>query len=194
MTMTMYSKLKEGKSTCSRQRKECKDVLKRSLTHCNISTESQADVTLNMDGWRSTISEGTRTFSAPEKGSSRCDQSKLKTTSIKLFHCRVERRFSNLLHLYLSYISAIVNMHQGLASSTTYLSIYPIVLVTVAAPHDLATNFRHSSRSSALLTASLSSKSVQSQMLSSIVFSVCLSFSLPVQCPGGLSWQVPKLL
>ena len=28
----------------------------------------------------------------------------------------------------------------------------------------------------------------------SIVFSVCLSFSLPVQCPGGLSWQVPKLL
>ena len=27
-----------------------------------------------------------------------------------------------------------------------------------------------------------------------IVFSVCLSFSLPVQCPEGLSLQVPKLL
>ena len=27
-----------------------------------------------------------------------------------------------------------------------------------------------------------------------IVFSVCLSFSLPIQCPGRLSWQVPKLL
>ena len=27
-----------------------------------------------------------------------------------------------------------------------------------------------------------------------IVFYVCLSFSLPLQRPGGLSWQVPKLL
>ena len=48
-----------------------------------------------------------------------------------------------------------------------YLSIYPIVLGTVGAPHHLATNIRHSSRYSALLTASLSSKPAQSRMLSS---------------------------
>ena len=34
-------------------------------------------------------------------------------------------------------------------SSAVYLSIYPIVLGTVGAQHDLATNIRHSSRSSA---------------------------------------------
>ena len=59
-----------------------------------------------------------------------------------------------------------------------YLSIYPIVLGTVGAPHDLATNIRHSSRSSTLLTASLSSKPVQSQMLSSHHF-LCLLLLLP---------------
>ena len=52
-------------------------------------------------------------------------------------------------------------------AETIYLSIYPIVLGTFGAPHDLATNSRHSSRSSAFLTASLSSKPVQSRMLSS---------------------------
>ena len=50
---------------------------------------------------------------------------------------------------------------------TISLSIYLIVLGTAGALHDLATNIRHSSRSSAFLTVSLSSKPVQSWMLSS---------------------------
>ena len=59
-----------------------------------------------------------------------------------------------------------------------YLSVYPIVLGTVGAPHDVATNIRHSSHSSALLTASLSSKTIQSRMLSSHRF-LCLPLLLP---------------
>ena len=59
------------------------------------------------------------------------------------------------------------------ARDNTSVSIYPIVLGIVGAPHDLATNIRHSSRSFALLTASLSSKPVQSWMLSSHRF-LCL--------------------
>ena len=52
---------------------------------------------------------------------------------------------------------------------TYYLSIYLSHSLggPIGAPHDLATNIRHSFRSSALLTVSLSSKPVQSQMLSS---------------------------
>ena len=60
-------------------------------------------------------------------------------------------------------------------SHNFYLSIYPIVLGTVGAPHDLATNIHHSST---LLTESLSSKPVQSRMLSSHRF-LCLPLLLP---------------
>ena len=66
-----------------------------------------------------------------------------------------------------------------------YLSIYPISLGTVGAPHDVATNIRHSCRSSALLTASLLSKPVQSRMLSSHRF-LCLPFFLP---PRKVPWR-----
>ena len=66
-----------------------------------------------------------------------------------------------------------------------YLSIYPIVLGTVGAPHDLAANIRHSSRSSALLTVWLSSKPVQSRMLSSHHF-LCLPLLLP---PRTVPWR-----
>ena len=66
-----------------------------------------------------------------------------------------------------------------------YLSICPIVLETVGAPHDLATNIPYSSRSSALLTASLSSKPVQSQMLSSHRF-LCVPLLLP---PRTVPWR-----
>ena len=48
-----------------------------------------------------------------------------------------------------------------------YLSICPIILWTVGAPHDVTTNLRHSSLSSAFLTVSHSPKPVHSQMLSS---------------------------
>ena len=61
--------------------------------------------------------------------------------------------------------------------------MYPIVLGTVGAPQDLATNIRHSSRSSALLTASLSSKPVQSRMLSFHRF-LCLPLLAPKDCLG----------
>ena len=66
-----------------------------------------------------------------------------------------------------------------------YLSIYPIVLGTVGAPYDLATNIRHSSHSSALLTALLSSKPVQCRMLSSHRF-LCLPLLLP---PHTVPWR-----
>ena len=81
-----------------------------------------------------------------------------------------------------------------MTSNDIYLPIYPIVLGTVGAPHYLATNIRHSSRSSALLTASFGSKPVQFRVLSSHLFLCLPVLPLPVQCPGGLSWQVPKLL
>ena len=73
-------------------------------------------------------------------------------------------------------------------SSETFqpnLSIYSIVLGTVRAPHDLATNSRHSSRSSALLKASLSFKPIQSRMLSSHHF-LCLPLLLP---PPTVLWR-----
>ena len=66
-----------------------------------------------------------------------------------------------------------------------YLSIYPTVLGTVGAPHDLATISRHSSRSSALLKASLSSKPVQSRMLYFHRF-LCLPLLLP---PRTVPWR-----
>ena len=64
-----------------------------------------------------------------------------------------------------------------MADLSIYLTIYPIVLGIVGAPHNLATNIHHSSCSSALLTASLSSKPVQSRMLSSHRF-LCLPLLL----------------
>ena len=66
-----------------------------------------------------------------------------------------------------------------------YLSIYPIILGTVGAPHELATNIRHSSHSSALLTALLSFKPVQSRMLYSHRF-LCLPLLLP---PRTVPWR-----
>ena len=59
-----------------------------------------------------------------------------------------------------------------------YLSICPIILWTVGAPHDVTTNLRHSSLSSAFLTVLLSPKPVHSQMLSSHRF-LCLPLLLP---------------
>ena len=46
--------------------------------------------------------------------------------------------------------------------SSIYLSTCPIILWTVAAPHDVTTSLRHSSLSSAFLTVSLSPKPVHS--------------------------------
>ena len=59
--------------------------------------------------------------------------------------------------------------------TTIYLSICPIILWTVGAPHDVTTNLR---LSSAFLTVSLSPKPVHSQMLSSHRF-LCLPLLLP---------------
>ena len=66
-----------------------------------------------------------------------------------------------------------------------YLPTYPSVMGTVGAPHDLASNIRHSSRSSALLMASLSSKPVQSRMFSSHPF-LCLPLLFP---PCTVPWR-----
>ena len=68
---------------------------------------------------------------------------------------------------------------------STYLSICPIILWTVGAPHDVTTNLRHSSLSSAFLTVSLSPKPVHSQMLSSHRF-LCLPLLLP---PCTVPWR-----
>ena len=65
------------------------------------------------------------------------------------------------------------------------LSICPIILWTVGVPHDVTTNLRHSSLSSAFLTVSLSPKPVHSQMLSSHRF-LCLSLLLP---PCTVPWR-----
>ena len=65
------------------------------------------------------------------------------------------------------------------------LSICPIILWTVGAPHDVTTNLRHSSLSSAFLTVSLSPKPVHSQMLSSHRF-LCLPLLLP---PCTVPWR-----
>ena len=75
-----------------------------------------------------------------------------------------------------------------------YLSIHPIVLGTVGAPHDLATNSRHSSPSSALLTASLSSKPVQSWMLSSHRFHCLPLLLLPRTVPWRTVLTSPEAL
>ena len=66
-----------------------------------------------------------------------------------------------------------------------YLSICPIILWTVGAPHDVTTNLHHSSLSSAFLTVSLSPKPVHSQMLSSHRF-LCLPLLLP---PCTVPWR-----
>ena len=65
------------------------------------------------------------------------------------------------------------------------LSICPIILWTVRAPHDVTTNLRHSSLSSAFLMVSLSPKPVHSQMLSSHRF-LCLPLLLP---PCTVPWR-----
>ena len=92
------------------------------------------------------------------------------------------RRLQNVINRYLQKIQKIKEQERELGMRTylsIYLStIYPIVLGTVGAPHDLATNIRHSPRFSALLTASFSSKPVQSRMLPSHRF-LCLPPLLP---------------
>ena len=83
------------------------------------------------------------------------------------------------LSIYLS-IDLSVHMHTSI-----YLSICPIILWTVGAPHDVTTNLRHSSLSSAFLTVSLSPKPVHSQMLSSHCF-LCLPLLLQ---PCTVPWR-----
>ena len=102
--------------------------------------------------------------------------------------CSCGRQEASHLNSILYHISC--NMHYLYAVVYTtywsiYLSVYPILLGTVGAPHDLATNSRHSSRSSALLMASLSSNPVQSRMLSSHRF-LCLPLLLP---PRTVPWR-----
>ena len=87
--------------------------------------------------------------------------------------------------LYHSRQASMTDTEIRSGNTSIYLSVYPIVLGTVGTPHDLATNIRHSSRSSALLTASLSSKPVQSRMLSSHRF-LCLPLLLP---PRTVPWR-----
>ena len=74
---------------------------------------------------------------------------------------------------------------QGFTVIRRHLSICPIILWTVGAPHDVTTNLRHSSLSSAFLTVSLSPKPVHSQMLSSHRF-LCLPLPLP---PCTVPWR-----
>ena len=73
----------------------------------------------------------------------------------------------------------------GLLPALERLSICSIILWTVGAPHDVTTNLRHSSLSSAFLTVLLSPKPVHSQMLSSHRF-LCLPLLLP---PCTVPWR-----
>ena len=74
-----------------------------------------------------------------------------------------------------------------------YLSIYPTVLGTVGHHTTWKPTFAFP-----LVPLLSSRRSVPNPSNPTcylpIVFSVCLSCYLPVQCHGGLSWQVPKLL